>query len=408
MPSDRAVYNLGHPMRGFLAKGCRHSSLPWAGPLLLALAAAGIPAWGQGPRPLEKDLLATGPLFVEPRATQPAPAPVQKAALGGEPTPAAPARVPLAQGVTSLRVRGTGAEQRFYTLLTGRESNAVIVFSPEGARLAQIPVANKDAQIVYAADFDVDAAGRVIIADRGANAVKVYDSSGALLSSFAVQAPVSVTALPEGEVAVTNLRSQKLVTIYALRPSPVGGASQWRVVREFGDPVEVTDAAEAGELNRYVNIGRLASDAEGNIYYTFFYLPEPTVRKYDRFGFLLNQFELTTPEFQPSAQSARRAIERLRMQRYNFGASSTGPILRQSVTALGVDPQTQDLWVALGTQLLHFDKDGSRRGTYRTYAPDSQRVEASSILVEPARLIISSDALGAFSFPRPDKQNAAK
>lgn len=431
----------------------------WARGSLLVLLLAGASFVGaQGPKPYEKDLLASAPLFVEQRTgtTVPAgPGPGQAPASfppkdmpGGAGPISAPTATPAAMGIASLRVRGTGVERKFYTLLATRENTAVLVFSAEGARLAQIPdprhlaalplspprdgvpvatpagagaprsagaatpaapwpplppASAKDAKLVYPSDFDVDADGRVYIADRGADTIKIYDSTGGLLSLIPVQAPVSVATLPGGEVAVTNLRSEKLVTVFALRAGSLGGASTWKIVREFGEPADVTGDESARELNRYINIGRLTGDAEGNLYYTFYYLPEPTVRKYDRWGFLINEVALTTPEFQPSAQSARRAIERLRQSRYTIGGAS-GPVLRPSVTALGVDPQSQDLWVAMGTQLLHFDKDGSRKGTYRTYSPDSQRIEATSILVELSRLIISSDSLGAFEFPRPDKQ----
>jgi hypothetical protein len=414
----------------------------------------------QGPRPFERDLLAVKPLFIELRAGAapagpgPGRAPTSfppKDSSGSAGSINAPATAPAAMGIASLRTRSVDAEQRYYTLLATRENTAVIVFSAEGIRLAQIPATPfitatatvstrttpppvqaaptaaaparatapeaaalllmppaqaRDAKLVFASDFDVDADGRIYIADRGADAIKIYDSTGALLSMIPVQAPVSVAVLPGGEIAVSNLLSEKLVTVFALRANPVGGASTWKVVREFGDPADITSDEAARELNRFVNIGRLTADAEGNLYYTFFYLPEPTVRKYDRWGYLISEVALSTPEFQPSAQSQRRAIDRLRQSRFTIGGSG-GPILRQSVTALGVDPQNHDVWVAMGTQLLHFDKDGSRRGTYRTYAPDSQRVEASAILVEPDRLILSSDALGAFEFPRPDKHAPA-
>lgn len=439
-----------------------------AGLVFLALAGA-YPAAAQTGT-LEKDLIATGPLFIEPRPGTPATPAASttgagssfppKDTRGGESAPSKASATPPAMGVASLRVHGSGAAMRYYTLLAGRDSAGVIVFSADGTRMAQIPAAPgtvaaaiaipapsakstspaapvaspaasgvgapvtrsggasepttapalamppaqaKDAKLIFPVDFDVDAGGRVLIADRGADAIKIYDSAGVLLSLIPVQAPVSVAALPGGEIAVTNLRSEKLVTVYGLRASPIGGASQWKVAREFGDPADITSDAEARELNRYVNIGRLAGDAEGNLYYTFFYLPEPTVRKYDRWGFLISEVALTTPEFQSSAQSARRAIERLRQARLTIGSTSSGPILRQSVNALGVDPASQDLWVALGTLILHFDADGRRKGSYRSYSPSLQRVEATSIVVEPGRLIISSDSLGAFEFPRPDK-----
>ena len=48
----------------------------------------------------------------------------------------------------------------------------------------------------------------------------------------------------------------------------------------------------------------------GNTYFAFDYLPEPTVRKFDHAGYLAMEISLTTLEFQPAAQAARKAIAR--------------------------------------------------------------------------------------------------
>jgi hypothetical protein len=166
------------------------------------------------------------------------------------------------------------------------------------------------------------------------------------------------------------------------------------VVREFGDPTELADRKE---LNRFLNIGRLTTDPDSHIYYAFSYLPEPTVRKYDRFGYAAFEINLTALEFQPTAQAARREIERQER--------GGPPVFKPVVTACGVDPATQEIWIALHGFLLHFDREGNRRGTYRTYTPEGARLEATTILVEPGRLLLGADPLGVYEFSRPGKKN---
>jgi hypothetical protein len=97
-----------------------------------------------------------------------------------------------------------------------------------------------------------------------------------------------------------------------------------------------------------------------------------------------------------AAQAARRALAR----------SDRGtPALHRIITAIGVDPQTQDVWLAIGTLLIHFDRMGQRLASFRTYMPRGARIEASTILVEPDRLLIGADPQGIYEFPRPDKSS---
>ena len=279
-----------------------------------------------------------------------------------------------------------------------------------------IPPMRSDAPLIFGDDLDVDAAGHIYVADLGANAVKVFNPEGTLALVIPTPAPTSLAVLPEGEIAVAGMKSARLVTVFAgpgrSGPSHAAGVSQWtnlsplpselgdpeapgKILREFGDPTEI---AERGDVNRFLNLGRLASDPEGHLYYAFSYLPEPTVRKYDRFGYAAFEISLATLEFQPAAQAARREIPR---QDKRGGAPALHPI----ITALGVDPATQHIWVALGNLLLHFDRTGGRRGRYRIYTPEGARLEARAILVEPDRLLIGNDPLGIYEFPRPDKSS---
>lgn len=283
----------------------------------------------------------------------------------------------IGAGVTAVKRDTAG---RYYVLVSRAAS--VAVFGPTGERTGQIPAApTKETSLLHPDDLAVDAAGRVYVAERGSNLVKVFNPDGTLAQKLSLMAPTSVVALPAGEVAVASMKAATLVTVFDDRG---------KIAREFGEPAEVT---ERGELNRYLNIGRLASDAADHIYYSFSYLPEPTVRKYDRYGYARLELDLSTPEFLPAAQAARREIAR-----QERGGT---PQLKPIITAVGVDPDTQEIWVALGPRLLHFDRDGRRRGSYRTFTADGTRVEAAAILVEPQRLLIASDTLGIFEFPHP-------
>lgn len=283
-------------------------------------------------------------------------------------------------GVKALKRDSAG---RYYVVLD--PATSVGVYGADGRPLAQVPATSaKDSAIVFAEDIDVDATGRVYVADRGANAVKIYEPDGHLALAIPFAAPTTLVALSGGEVAVASMRAQRLVDIFDGRG---------KLVRDFGD---LSDLAEHEQLNRFLNMGRLASDAASHLYYAFSYMPEPTIRKYDRYGYAAFEISLTTLEFEPAANASRREIWR---QDQRSGEVSLKPV----INAIGVDPQTQEIWVALGDRLLLFDRDGNRRSSYRTFTAEGARIEPTAILVEPTRLLLASAALGIFEFARPDK-----
>jgi hypothetical protein len=272
-----------------------------------------------------------------------------------------------------------------YYILTA-PSPAVQIYNASGTRIGQIPSESgapaKGAALIYGESFDVDAEGHVVVCDRGANAVKVYSPSGELTSTIRVSAPESVVFASAGEFAVASPNGEHLVTAYDLTGN---------VVRDYGDREEIADRAE---INAQVNFGHIEADETGNTYFAFDYLPEPTVRKFDRAGYLGSQISLNTLEFQPAAQAARKIIAR----------SETGtPSLHRIINGIGIDPKTQEVWIAIGTLLMHFDKDGQRLASFRTYNPGDARIEASTILVEPDRLLIGADPLGIYEFSKPSR-----
>src|SRR5260370_5636330 len=145
--------------------------------------------------------------------------------------------------------------------------------------------------------MDVDASGTVYVADRAANAVKIWDAAGNARMAH-VNAPLPVAALPDGEVAVATLQEPHLVLAFD---------KNGRDVREFGDPEPLTDRTD---LNRFLNIGQLATDAQGHLLYGFAYTPEPTVRQYHRFGYAGGETPHDPPDAPPPAQTGRREILR--------------------------------------------------------------------------------------------------
>jgi hypothetical protein len=275
-----------------------------------------------------------------------------------------------------------------YYVLTA-PAPAVIIYDPSGKRIGQVPdstaTAAKGAALLYGESFDVDHDGRVVVCDRGANSVKLYLPGGALAVAIPMRAPVSVVFLPGDEFAVTSPEAEHLVTAFDLAG---------KLVRDYGDREEIADRSD---VNTQVNFGHLIADEAGNNYFSFDYLPEPTVRKFDRVGYLAMEIALKTLEFEPAAQAARKAIAR------SEDTENSIPALHRIISAVGVDPQTQELWIAVGTLLMRFDKDGQRLASFRTYLPSGARLEASQIVVEPDRLLMGADPQGVYEFPKPQK-----
>ena len=59
--------------------------------------------------------------------------------------------------------------------------------------MGQIPTFEKShgATIAYAQDFDIDSTGRIVVADRGANAVKIFAPDGSLRNVVRLPMPLS-------------------------------------------------------------------------------------------------------------------------------------------------------------------------------------------------------------------------
>jgi len=112
----------------------------------------------------------------------------------------------------ACRVQKSGPDGQIFVLLPQR----IIVYDAKGRKLREVPVPLPPAQakkaapvLVYADDFDVDAAGRIYVADRGANALRIFSPEGELQLSVPVDAPTGVRVLAGGEIAVASVANRK-------------------------------------------------------------------------------------------------------------------------------------------------------------------------------------------------------
>jgi DNA-binding beta-propeller fold protein YncE len=292
-----------------------------------------------------------------------------------------------------LRAVKRGADGNYYVL--SAPGSSASVFDAAGKLLKRVPAFEESkspnpqssplATITFGEDLDVDAQGTVYVADRGANAIKIWDTRGNE-RVVKINGPVAVAALPDGEVAVATVHEQHLVIVFD---------KNGRDVREFGDPEPIS---ERPEVNRFLNIGMLVTDGGGHLYFAFPYMPEATVRQYDRYGYAGQDIQYTGVDAWPAAQATRKEIERQEKR-------GDAPMFKRILTAVGVERTSGEVWMALGDKLLHFDKEGNRRATYLIYTPEGARLEANTILIEQDRLIIGSDPLGIYEFDRPDKKS---
>jgi hypothetical protein len=214
------------------------------------------------------------------------------------------------------------AAGRYYILAA--PANVIRIYTADGRQLGQIPnLQPGSATIKYAVDFDLDLSGRVFVADRGGNAVKIFTPDGVLEASVAVNAPMSVVALANGEFAVVTLRSDHLVRVMN---------AHGKLLRSFGnisdavnDPSQLTVpaiGASAADSPGYaagyatgpppayaMDIGKLYSGAPGDIYFAFTSLKDPKFRKYDRFGYAGYEAEIPANALIPDVTHDKSQVQ---------------------------------------------------------------------------------------------------
>jgi hypothetical protein len=184
----------------------------------------------------------------------------------------------IGPGVTALRRDSSG---RYYVL--AKPATVIFLYDAEGKPAGQIPNANsKGATIKYAVDFDISPDGLLFVADRGSNTVEVFKPDGSLTAKIPVVAPTSVVALSDGQFAFTSLVSKRLVQVRDV---------QGNMVRTFGDPTDVDDDVARKPV---MDMGRISGDSADHVYFAFTSVDDPTLRSYDRYGYV--GYEAKVPE----------------------------------------------------------------------------------------------------------------
>src|SRR6266704_1985707 len=103
----------------------------------------------------------------------------------------------IGPGLQAIRRSGDG---RLYVLAS--PTPGLLVFNSAGKQvlaIAEFSSATPNASpalITFGDDCDVDDDGKIYVADRGANLIRVFSSDGTPLRSIPVKYPVSVAALP--------------------------------------------------------------------------------------------------------------------------------------------------------------------------------------------------------------------
>ena len=289
----------------------------------------------------------------------------------------------IGPGIAAIKPDASG---RYYIL--AEPATSISIFQSDGKRVGAIPNANSHgAKIVYAQDIDVDPKGRLYVADRGANAVKIFEPDGSLSATISATAPMSVVALSGGDFAVSSLLGSKLVSIYD---------AQGKLARSFAEA-----SGEGAETSRATAAAlpvRIYGSSANYIYCIFNDLQDLTVRRYDRFGYATYEASVQAADF--TAQGKARRWTSITIDQGGSTASS-----RPAIRAVAIDPVSQDVWAAIGDELVHFDKDGNRRAAYRTSTKDGARIEANAILVERNRILVAADPMGIFDFDLPERMS---
>lgn len=184
-------------------------------------------------------------------------------------------------GIREIRRDAAG---RYYVLAA--PSSTIDIYSPAGTKVGQIPAKpTPDSSIAFGEDFYLDPSGRVYVADGGANEIKIYAADGTLARKFPVVSPISVAALADGEVAVASLASKRFVDVYD---------TTGRRTRSIGG---ISDSTDISTTNAIISRGYFTDDGSGHFYYSLTYLPDPTIRKYDEYGYAAYEIALPANEF---------------------------------------------------------------------------------------------------------------
>jgi hypothetical protein len=212
-------------------------------------------------------------------------------------------------GVAAVKRDSSG---RYFIL--AEPASTISIFDGTGKRTDHFPNANSHgATIRYAVAIDLDSRGRLFVADRGDNSIKIFAPDGSLVAAIHVTAPTSVVALSDGQFAATTLQSKRLVQIMD---------EKGNTVRTFGDPSDQSQGEASAQP--VMDRGRITGDSSGNIYFAFTSLPDPTVQRFDRFGYSAYGAVMSADQFGPSAGHTGHEVDLGYTMSGLYGPTSVG------------------------------------------------------------------------------------
>src|SRR5207302_1592637 len=202
------------------------------------------------------------------------------------------------------------------------------------------------------AQVDADlVAKRRLFAPVGPGLKQIREGADGKIYVLASPSPGLVVYSPEARRLLT-MREASGLSAAALAEAKASGD----VLVEFGEDCDV--------------------DSEGTIYVAD--RAANKIQVYSKEGRHLRTIAVAAPiavAALPEAGAMRREIQRQERR-------GDTPRFKQVMTAMSVEKESGEVWIAIGNMLLRFDKEGNRRATFRLYTPDNARLDAVAMVVE--------------------------
>ena len=218
--------------------------------------------------------------------------------------------------------------------------------------------------------------------------VTVYDAAGKLVSRFASYPAISTALLNGGKVVVASPTEKNLLHVY----SPDG-----QLLKSFGQ-VKRRDQTNPSQ-NSFLNRGRVLTDAKGNIYYVYGYVP--LIQKSSPDGEMLYEIEVKGEAIELQQAVARQFLS-IR-DPWQVGGVDI-------INAAAVERRTGHLWIGMNGSstsgvVYEYDGQGQKVGEYALRVnvpgvPPQNITNIKDIAVTGSSLYVLTSYQQVYSFNR--------